>query len=109
MRFQENLMRKILITVTLILGLLVGTAAPVMAALSGTLSCGIGKTPIASAWAYGKLKLKGPGDSDFIYFDLGPIPFERRTNSGPGGYWEAGLWGSGGVDAAQTYAYCAGS
>jgi len=59
--------------------------------------------------AWGQVKLKGPGDGVFTNYDLGPSPHERKNNSGPGGYWEAGFWGNGSIKPLETYAYCAGS
>lgn len=102
-------MRRITLALVIAVTAVIATAGPASAALSGTQYCGPGKVPFASAWAYGKLKLKGPGDSSFSLYDLGPFPYERKGNSGPGGYWEAGLWGQGAVNGDETYSYCSGS
>lgn len=87
--------------------LLVAGASPALAVIKdGTRSCGAGKAPVARTYATGQFKLLGPGDSGYTFYDL--PSWSIRTNSGPGGYWAVDLWGPGGVDAAETYAYCAG-
>lgn len=76
---------------------------------SGTLSCGVGKVPIAVTYGYGHFFLRGPGDASPTYYNVAGTTLTRKTNSGPGGYWAAGLWGTGAVDTSQTHAYCYGT
>lgn len=74
---------------------------------SGNQYCSqIYQTPMARAKAYGNLRLKGPGDSSYVRYDLGG-QWSYRDNSGPGGYWRAYIDGYGGLSNGGTYGWCA--
>lgn len=100
-------MRKVLVTLVTSLAVILSASPAWAVEESGTLYCSeIFEVETARASAYGNLRLKGPGDSSYVYYDLGGS-WQTRYNSGAGGYWRAYISGYGGLDNQGTYAYCA--
>lgn len=106
-------MREVAFVAMATLALLITSSSIAQASVlkDGTLSCGAGKTAVAVTHGYGHVELKGPGDGAFTFYNIAGTTLVLKTNSGPGGYWAAGLWGTGAVDATSsgTYAYCSGA
>lgn len=101
-----------LVTVSAVFALALSVSTPAMAAVheDGYRYCGTGKAAVATALAYGNLRLIGPGETNGgALYGLGGT-WTSKSRSGPGGYWYAGIEGGyGGLDGAGTHSWCSGS
>lgn len=102
-----------LIVATLAGGLVLSITPTALAAdtvlKSGSQTCGVGKIPVSYTEGRGHYFLRGPGKSGRVYYNVGGSYNVRQAETGPGGSWDAGLWGTGTLDTSATGSYCSAS
>lgn len=104
-----------LIIATLISGVVITMAPQALADTTladGTQYCGAAQVPIAYTYGYGHFFVKGPGNPGARYFYISGTTYIRKSDQGPtggGGYWAAGLSGTGSIDTSRTGSYCSGT